>query len=327
MRRREFIAVLGSLVAARPFAARAEQIAVPVIGFLSSRSAGDSVQHVAAFRRGLEEAGYVEGDNIRIEYRWADGQYERAPALAAELVARGVTAIVATGGAVSAQAARTATRTIPVLFLIGGDPVANGLVASFNRPGGNATGVSFITSALGAKRLELLSGLVPDASLIGLLINPNTADSEFQTEDVQTAARSLGRQLLVARASAPAELDAGFAALADGGAKALILENDPFFDSRRDQIVALAARYRLPAIYHIREYPDAGGLMSYGASLADGYYQLALQTARVLKGASPADLPVLRSTRFELVINLKTAKSLGLTVPQTILVAADALVE
>ena len=269
--------------------------------------------------------GYVEGQNVAIEYRWAEGHYERLPVLAGGLVSLGVSVMVAVGGSPSARAAKAAT--LPTVFLIGEDPVKVGLVTSFNRPGGNRTGVSFLTGELGAKRLGLLRELVPNSISVGLLLNPNSSQAESQRKDVQSASDVLGQQLLVLHASTESEIESVFARLVRERVGALVVENDPFFDSRRDQLIAVAARNAVPAIYHIREFPAAGGLMSYGASLVDAYRQVGNYTARILKGEKPGDLPVVQPTTFELVINLKTAKALGLTVPPTLLARADEVIE
>lgn len=323
MKRREFMIALGA-AAACPWTARAQPRSVPTIAFLSSRSAADSAEHLAAFLQGLRAFGYGEGRNVAIEYHWANGDYERLPALARELIALNPAVIVAAGGIGSARAAKAATSTIPILF-VSGDPVQAGLVASLNRPGGNLSGVDFMTSELEGKRLELLIQMVPDAELVGFLTNPLGPDVILR--DAQAAATTRGRRLVVAGASAAADLDGAFSRLAESRAKALIVANDPFFDTVRDKLIALAAQYAIPAIYHIREFPAAGGLMSYGASLVLAYHHLGIQTGRVLKGANPAELAVVRPTQFELVINLNTAKSLGLTVPPTLFAQADEVIE
>jgi putative ABC transport system substrate-binding protein len=323
MKRRIFVR-LAATALAPPLSAAGQPL--PVIGFLSSRSPKESAPHVAGFRRGLQEAGYVEGQNVTIVSRWAEGDYDALAALARELVVLNVAVLVAVGGRPSALAARKATATIPIVF-IGPDPVRAGLVASFNRPGGNITGVDLVTTDLGAKRLELLCELVPHAKTTGLLINPDDQDSAVHRQNVQTAAQSLGQRLVVAEARSEADFDAGFALFAREQAGGVVVQNDPFFDSQRTRLMALAARNRLPAIYHIREFPTSGGLMSYGASLVDGYRQVGVYAGRILNGAHPADLPILRPTAFELVINLKTAALLGLKVPGTLLASADEVIE
>jgi putative tryptophan/tyrosine transport system substrate-binding protein len=326
MRRREFITLLGGTVAALPLPLRAQQ-SLPLIGFMSSRSSKDSEPHTQAFLRGVRDGGYVPGQNVRIEYRWADGHYERLPELAAELVTLQPAALVAAGGEPSALAAKSRTATIPIVFVIGGDPVKTGLTASLNRPNTNATGVSFVTTQLGGKRLNLISELAPNAKTIALLVDPNMSETDSHIQSVQTGADMLHRRLLVLRASTQAELEPSFAMIAKEGAGALVVQNDPFFDSQRDRIIALAAQYAVPAIYHIREFPAAGGLMSYGASLVDAYEQVGTITARILKGEHPQDIPVLQPTRFELVINSKTARSLHLIIPPQMLAIADEVIE
>jgi putative tryptophan/tyrosine transport system substrate-binding protein len=327
MRRREFITLLGGTAAAWPLAARAQQPAIPVVGFMSSRSPGDSAHLVAAFRRGLSEGGRTEGQSVAIEYRWAQGQYDRLPALAADLVSRGITLLVAVGGEPSALAAKAAAPTIPLVFTTGGDPVKIGLVTSLNRPGGNATGVSLLTTTPEAKRLGLLHELVPSAAAIGALINPNYQEAEGQSRELQEAARSIGRQLHIVYAKSEGELESAFATLVQERADALLVSADPFFDTRRDQIVAFAAQRRLPAIYQFREYAVAGGLISYGISITDGYRQVGIYAARILNGAKPAELPIQQSIKFEMVINLKTAKALGLDLPPMLLARADEVIE
>jgi putative ABC transport system substrate-binding protein len=314
------------MAVASPLAARAQPPSLPIVGFMSSRSPNESTPHVAAFRQGLTEMGYVEGHNVAIEYRWAKGHYERLPSLASELVGRRVALLASVGGSPSAFAAKGATATIPVVFVIGDDPVRLGLVSSFNRPGGNLTGVSFFTNELGAKRLGLVHELVRKNGPVALLLNPNDPGAESQKQDVQTAARALGRRLLVLTASAESELTAIFARLGNQQVSGLVVQNDPFLDSQRDRLIALADLHAIPAIYHIREFPASGGLMSYGASLADAYRQVGVYTGRILRGEKPAELPVLRPTKFELVINLKTAKTLGLTIPQSVLLLADEVI-
>jgi ABC-type uncharacterized transport system substrate-binding protein len=326
MRRRSFLTLIGC-AAASSLAARAQRSPLPVVGFLSSRSPDEAAVHTAAFRRGLSEAGFAEGKNVSVIFRWAEGRYERLPALARELVDLRVSAILAGGGEPSARAAKGATTSIPVVFVIGDDPVKIGLTASYNRPGGNLTGVSFLTGELGGKRLELICELVPGPSSVALLLNPRVQNSELQRKEVQAAAQTLGRRLLVVYAESERDVEAKFEALRGEGAGALIVQNDPFFDSKRERIISLAARYALPAIYHIREFPAAGGLMSYGTSLADVYRQAGEYAGRILKGERTADLPVIQPTKFELVINLKTAKALGLAVSPSLLARADEVIE
>jgi len=325
-RRRQFLTLLGSAVAAWPLAARAQQ-SMPVIGFMSARSPEDSVHLLEAFRRGLKEGGFVEGQNVVIEFRWARGEYDRLPEMAADLVSRRVSVLTAVGGDPSPRAAKRATSTIPIVFGIGGDPVRDGLVESFNRPGGNVTGVTLMTNLMESKRFGLLRDLVPDAQLVGALLNPSFAPSARQSQQIEEAARSIGQRLIVAKASTDEELDAAFTALVRERADALLVAADPYFDTRRDRIVGFAQRQRLPAIYHFREYVLAGGLLSYGISLTDAYRQFGVYTATILKGAKPADLPVLQPTKFELVINLKTAKTLGLKISDNLLTLADEVIE
>jgi putative ABC transport system substrate-binding protein len=326
MRRRELMVLLGGALTGSP-AARAQQKAMPVIGFLGVSSPGPNAQSVAAFHQGLSETGYVEGQNIAIEFRWAEGRYDRLPALAADLVGRRVNVIVTQGGTAVAVAAKNATSTIPIVFIVGGDPVGDGLVASFPRPGANLTGVTIITVELMPKRLELLAELVPQVSVIALLMNPKSASGERQIKDVQEAAREKQVQLRILPASAENEIDAAFATLVQMRAGALVVGADPFFNSRREQIVALAARYAVPAIYEWREFAVAGGLISYGPSFPAVNRQVGVYAGKILNGAKPADLPVEQPTKFELVINLKTAKALGLTVPPSILARADEVIE
>jgi putative ABC transport system substrate-binding protein len=327
MDRRRVMGALACSVMAAPFIAKAQQPVLPVVGFLSSRSPEESAGHAEAFRRGLADTGYIERETVAIEYRWANGDYERLPALASELVKRGVNVVVAVGGAPSALAAKAATATIPVVFLIGDDPAKIGLVTSFNRPGGNVTGVTLVTTDLGAKRLGLLYEFVPNAGVSAFLLNPNFQEAAPQAETMRAAARSLGRRLLVLRASTEREIASSFTTLSRERVGALVVQNDPFFDSQRNQLVALAARNAIPAIYHIREFPAAGGLMSYGASLVGAYRQVGNYAGRILKGTNPADLPVEQPTKFETVINLKTAKALGITIPQSLLLRADEAIQ
>jgi putative tryptophan/tyrosine transport system substrate-binding protein len=325
MRRRELLLLLGgAMTAAR--ALRAQQKAMPVIGFLSSRSPGEAATVVAAFHQGLAETGYVEAQNLAIEYRWAEGRYDRLPALAAALVGRKVDVIVATGGTPSALAAKSVTSTIPIVF-ISSDPVVAGLVTSFARPGGNLTGFSVLGDELLPKRLELLSELVPQARMIALLVNPNNTDTERSIGDVQEAARAKGVQLHISKAGTESGIDAAFASLVESHAGPLVVGADPFFDTRREQLVALASRHAIPAIYWLREFAAVGGLISYGPSLIGAYRQAGIYAGRILKGSKPADLPVQQPTSFELVVNLKTAKQLGLTVPPSILARADEVIE
>jgi ABC-type uncharacterized transport system substrate-binding protein len=322
MKRREFIFLLGATLAAR--AARAEQKAMPVIGYLSSTV--PTPAWLAAFRQGLGETGYVEGQNVAFEFRKAEGSYDRLPAMAADLVDRKVDVIVA-GGPPAALAAKSATSTIPIVFGGVGDPVGTGLVASLARPGGNLTGISEMTTDLMSKRLELLSELVPQTTLIALLVNPNDANAKPFVREVQEAGRTKGVQLPILKASNESEIDAAFASLVELHAGALIVVPDAFFSSRREQIVALASRHAVPAIYHLRELAAVGGLISYGVSLTANFRQAGIYAGRILKGAKPADLPVQQPTTFELVINLKTAKALGLTIPQSLLARATEVIE
>jgi putative tryptophan/tyrosine transport system substrate-binding protein len=328
MRRRDFMTLLGGAAASWPLAARAQQPAIPVIGFLHSASPGPFAHLVAAYRQGLKDMGYVEGQNLTVEYRWAEGQFDRLPALAGDLVQRDVRLIAALGGSTSPLAAKKATATIPIVFSSGEiDPVKSGLVVSLNRPGGNVTGVSPMTGVLLAKRLELLREITPDASLVGYLSNSSNPNSESQSRDMHEAARALGLELHAQSASSDPDFETAFEAFSQRRVGALFVGNDPFFLARRQQIVALAARYSLPASYFSREFVAGGGLMSYAASFVDGYRLAGLYSGRILKGEKPSDLPVVQSVKFELVINLKTAKALGLDVPATVLARADEVIE
>jgi putative tryptophan/tyrosine transport system substrate-binding protein len=325
MRRREFIAMLGGAAAALPLAARAQRSA-PLIGFLSSRSPEDSKPHLAGFLRGLEAFGYIDGKTATIEYRWAKGEYDQLPKLASELTNLHPTIIAAPGGMPSARAAKLATNTIPIFFVTS-DSVQEGLVASLNQPGGNITGVDIMSGELTGKRLELLARLVSPGRTVAFLTNPSGQRSSSRTKDFEGAARSLDRTFIVADASNDAELDSIFSKLAENRIGGVVVENDPFFDSRREHLIGLTAQRSIPAIYHIREFPVAGGLMSYGASLVDAYYQMGIQAGRFLKGANLADLPVVRPTKFELTLNPTTAKALGLNIPPSFLAIADEVIE
>jgi putative ABC transport system substrate-binding protein len=324
--RRAFISLLGG-AAAWPLATRAQQPAPPVIGFMSSRSPEDSAHLVEAFRRGLKEGGIVEGQNVAIEFRWARGDYARLPALAADLVSRRVSAIAAVGGDPSNIAAKRATATIPIVFATGSDPVSAGLVDSFNRPGGNATGIVTSTNLMEPKRFGLLRELAPGAALVGVLVNPNFPAAARQTQDIEEAARAIGQRIVVAKASADDELEAAFTSFVREGIGALLVTADPYFDVQRDRIVAFATRQRLPAIYQFREFAVAGGVLSYGLSFTDVYRQVGLYTAKILNGAKPSELPVQQVTKFELIINLKTAKALGITISDNLLSLADEVIE
>jgi putative tryptophan/tyrosine transport system substrate-binding protein len=326
MKRREFIIVLSGAVAAWPLAARAQQTAMPVIGFLNSASPDGFAPYAAAFRQGLKEAGYVEGQNATIEYRWAEGQYDRLPALAADLVRRKLTVIAATSTP-AALATKAATSTIPIVFTTADDPIRLGLVASLNRPGGNVTGVNNLLVELGSKQLGLIRELAPVTSKIAVLMNPNFPGTERQLRDAEAAAGMIGLQFIVLRATTEPEIDAAFASVAQLGGAALLVAADPFFVAHRDHIVALAARHAIPAIYPVREFAVAGGLMSYGTDLADSYRQAGIYAGRIVRGEKPADLPVQRSTKFEFVINFKTAKALGLAVPNSMQLLADEVIE
>jgi len=326
MKRREFITLVGGAAATWPFAVRAQQPAMPVIGFLNGASPDGYAPYVAAFRQGLKEAGYVDGQNATIEYRWAEGHYDRLPTLAADLIQRKVTVIAATTSP-AARAAKMATSTVPIVFTTGDDPIKLGLVASLNRPGGNVTGVSNLIVELGSKQLGLLRELAPRTTAIAVLMNPNFPGTERQSRDVETAARVLGLQLIVLTASTEREMETAFATMAQKGGVALLVGVDPFFLERRDHVVALAARHAIPAIYPVREFAVAGGLMSYGSDFADSYRQAGIYAGRIVRGEKPADLPVQRSTKFEFVINFKTAKALGLAVPNSMQLLADEVIE
>jgi putative ABC transport system substrate-binding protein len=328
MRRREFIRLFSSTVVAWPLTARAQQAAMPVIGFLNSGSPEGFTPQLAGFRQGLNEVGYTEGQNVAIEFRWAKSQYDRLPELAADLVRRRVAVIAATGGGVSAIAAKSVTTTIPIVFTSGGDPVQLRLVASLNRPGGNVTGVNLFTSTLAAKRLELLHELVPAARVVAMLVNPTNSNWEADTKAVQTAAPAIGVQIVVLKASNGTEIGKAFDALSQYKVDAILVGADPLFDnSGRDQLIVLTARHAVPAIYDFRDVTVAGGLVSYGSNLAEGYRLAGIYAGRILKGAKPADLPVQQPSKFEFVINLKTAKALGLTIPNQMQLLADEVIE
>jgi ABC-type uncharacterized transport system substrate-binding protein len=325
--RREFITLLGSAAAAWPLAGHAQQAGLPVIGFLRSTSATASADLVAALRRGLTEAGYTEGQNLAIEYRWTEKQGERLPALAADLVRRQCAVIIA-GGEPAAHAAKAATASIPIVFATGDDPVKVGLVASLNRPGGNLTGISFYNSAdLESKQLEFLREVVPKAAVIGLLVNPTSAAAESDQREAQVAAHALGQQILIVNASSERDFDMAFATLAQQRAGALLIAGNALFTGQHDRLVALAARYALPTIYPLREFVAAGGMMSYGGSITDAYRKVGVYAGRILRGEKPGDLPVMLPTKFELVINLKTANALGIEMPTSVLVRADEVIE
>jgi putative tryptophan/tyrosine transport system substrate-binding protein len=326
LKRREFIVLLGG-ASMWPLAARAEQPAMPVIGLLDSTSPDVRANLLRSFRQGLNEAGFVEGRNVAIEYRWSDGQYDRVPELANDLVRRQVTVIATIDGSASAMAAKAATSTIPVIFRIGADPVALGLVASLNRPGGNVTGVTSLTVEVGPKRLEVLHQLVPNATVMAMLLNPTSPFGETLTTDLQAAARMLGPRIHVLHASTERDLNSAFAKLLQLRVGGLVVGSDAFFNSQNEQLAALTVRHAMPAVYQYREFVAAGGLMSYGGSLEDSYRLTGVYTGRVLKGEKPADLPVQQSTKLELFINLKTAKALSLTVPLSLLGRADEVIE
>ena len=327
MKRREFITLLGGAAAAWPMIARAQQPALPVIGFLSSRSPSESSAVEAAFREGLKEAGYIEGRNLHIAFRWADGQFARLPALAEALVDLRVAVIVTVGGVNTAFAAKSATATIPIVFVVGVDPVAAGLVTSLNRPTGNITGMTVMSAELVLKRLELLQEIVPRRAAVAMLANPLSPESTSEIKDVQAVAQAMGLQLKMFNATTLNELNTVFAAIAEQRPDALLVGTDPFFLLRREELTVLAARIGAPAIYPFREFAPSGGLISYGTNIASSYRQAGVYTGRILKGAKPAELPVMLPTQFQMVINLKTAKALGLTVPPMLLARADEVIE
>jgi len=323
--RREFISLLGG-AAAWPVAARAQQ-AMPVVGYISARSPDDTAHLVTAFRRGLSEQGFVEGQNVTIEYRWAFGRYDRLTAMAAELASRRVAVLVATGGEPAALAAKAATSTIPIVFATGGDPVQVGLAGSYNRPGGNATGINIMTTTMEAKRLGFLHEALPKAVLVGVLMNPDFPGAESQLRDLQAAARALHLEIYVLRARTDREIEVAFENISRLHIAALEVTADPFFDTRRERLVALAAQYGVPTMYHFREYVAAGGLISYGIDSLDAFRQIGVYTGRILLGEKPSDLPVLQPTKFEFVINLKTARALSLEIPDKLLALADEVIE
>ena len=326
IRRRELLAVLGGAAVAWPRAARAQQLAMPVVGFLGTTTPDDYASRVTAFHEGLKEAGYIEGQNVAMEYRWPEGRYDRLPMLAADLVRRQV-AVIAAGGPSAARAAKAATSTVPIVFTSGDDPVEAGLVRSLNRPGGNITGVHLFLTELNAKKLGLMRDLLPHLQAMAALLNPTSQNADPQSKELQAAGSALGLHIDIFNASSESEIDAAFIAIAQQRLGALVVGNDPFFLGRREQLVALAARHAIPVVYDVREFADAGGLMTYGTNLKNAYRQAGVYVGRILKGEKPADLPVLRSTKFEFVINLKTAKALGLTFPPGLLAIADEVIE
>ena len=327
MRRRDLAIAFGGAALSWPLSARAQQLALPVVGFLNSRSAADTSRLLAGFRDGLRRGGIVEGQNVVIQYRWADGAYNRLPEMAVELTRAPVALLVATGGEPVALAAQAATKSIPIIFVVGGNPVTLGLVASYPRPGGNLTGISIVTSELAAKRLGLMHDLVPDTAIIGLLLNPQFPTSEAQLKDTRAAAATLRVEIGVFRAGTAAEIDAAFATIVKQRIAALIVAADPFFDTRRGQLVALAAHHAIPTMYQSREYTAAGGLMSYGIDLVDVYRQVGIYASRILNGSSPAELPIMEQSKFELVINRNSAHALRLDVPAVLLAQADEIIE
>ncbi len=326
LKRRDFISLIGAAVA-WPLDARAQRPALPVIGFLHSGSPGPYAGRMAAFREGLSDTGFIEGKDVAIEYRWAEGNYERLPEMALDLTRRAVSVIVAAGGVTSAPAAKAATSTIPIVFAIGADPVGTGLVTSLAKPGGNMTGVSFLTQALGAKRLGLLNVLAPSATVVALLVNPTNPAVAAAIREVEAAGRASGRQIHVFEARTPPEIDAAFESLGRQQVGTLLVLSDPFFTSRHDQIATLGTRAAIPAVYPSREYAEAGGIMSYGADVREEYRKVGVYTGRILRGAKPTDLPVQQPTKFELIVNLKTAKSLGLKISESFLLLADEVIE
>jgi len=327
MRRREFITLGGGAVIAWPLTAHAQQPAMPVIGWLSARSPAEAASVLQAFRQGLGQVGYFEGKNVTIEYRWAEGRYDRLPALAAELVSRQVTVIAATGGEPSPLAAKAATTTIPIVCTLGGDPVETGLVASLNQPGGNLTGTTIMTLEMASKRVDLVHQIAPTATAVAMLINPRFPGARAEAREVQHAARSLGIDINLLNASTESEIDAAFTAIVEQRNGALIIGTDPFLLGQRDQLVRLAARHMIPTIYFLREFVEAGGLMSYGPNIANGYRQAGVYVGLILNGANPAVLPIVRPTQFQIYLNIKTAKALGLQIPPLLLALADEVIE
>jgi ABC-type uncharacterized transport system substrate-binding protein len=327
MRRRDFITLLGGAAAAWPLAVRAQQGKMPVIGILASVSPAPYAPFIAAIKEGLRQTGYVEGRNVAIEYRWAEGQYDRLPQLASELVESGVAVMILVGGGATTTAAKAATATIPIVVVMGDDPVKTGAVVALNRPGGNVTGVSLLSVAMEAKRLQLLRELAPNVSVIAIVLNPNNPQADEQLQELQDAGHALGVQVEPFKAGSPSEIDTAFLNLVERRAGALLMAADAFFNTRREQFIVLSARHALPAIFPYREFPAAGGLMSYGTSLADAYRQEGIYAGRILKGEKPAEMPVQQAVKIELVINLQTAKSLGLTIPLALLGRADEVIE
>jgi ABC-type uncharacterized transport system substrate-binding protein len=327
MIRREFITLLGGAAAAWPLAGRAQQAAMPVLGFLSARSPRESASVEAAFRAGLKDAGYVEGQNVHIAFRWADGQFDQLPTLAAELVQQKVAVIVSIGGGNTAFAAKAATATIPIVFVVGFDPVVAGLVSSFNRPSSNITGITLMSPSHGQKRLELLRELAPNAAVLAMLVNPQNSDGVPEVGELEVAARAMGIEIKAFNANTSSEIYSAFSDIAELRPDALLIVTSPFFLARREDIVALAKRLKCAVIYPFREFAEAGGLVSYGANIGSAYRQVGNYAGRVLNGAKPADLPVIQPIKFELVVNLKTAKALGFTIPTAILVRADEVIE